>query len=225
MSQQEFPVHSNVQIHEANTIYRSDDWWKAAVRHSYGSAESGELAIAIYLWHRDEDWSRKNKYRVRTTEAWQSDKLLIEQYLSGDGQPISSQDVFPVSDYYRVSQGETVFQTDEWWKAILLVDQKGSYETEEVILYLWQQVDGDWRRRQKYAIKDVDDWKDDRDAVDDLIEAGESEEIERVHSADRVEGTESAPDAGREASTPTGNDGLLKEVQSEFKELHLGDEA
>jgi hypothetical protein len=131
-------------VHSYDTTYRTDDWWKAAVTHSYGS---GDLGVAVYLWHKDEDWTRRNKYNIKTAEAWRSDKHLIEQYLRGDGRAVSSQEQFPVSDYYNVSQGKTALQTDEWGKAVNLIDQKGSYEAEEIIIYLWQQVDGNWRRR------------------------------------------------------------------------------
>jgi hypothetical protein len=226
-----FPVHPTVDVHAGNTIYRTDTWWKAAVLHSY---DGGEPEIAIYLWHRDEDWSRKNKYHVKTAEAWESDKKLIEQYISNEGQSVESQNDFPVSDYYRVSQGETVFQTDNWWKAVLSIDQKGSYETHEVIIYLWQQVDGDWRRRQKYAIKNLEDWEDDRSAVDSLVESeptvstrdtpGETiEGSEEIHSVSRVK--QSPGVSVSQSSNDTVERDILETVQAEVKELHLGTEA
>jgi hypothetical protein len=217
MGEDEFPVHSSVTVHAAKTIYRSDDWWKAALTHSYGDDDPG---IAIYLWHQDDDWSRKNKYHVKTADAWRSDKQLIEQYLAEDGVAVTSQDDFPVSDYYHISQGETVFQTDDWWKAIIAVDQKGSYETHEVMLYLWKKVDGDWRRRQKYAIKNLDDWSDDRDAVNSLLELDDDGEPAEIHSVTRVTTAGSGP-AGEDAS-PHEEDQILSALQDDFKELHLG---
>jgi hypothetical protein len=74
-----------------------------------------------------------------------------------------------VSDYYEVGAGETVFQSGGWWKAILKIIQKGSYETEEIMMYLWQETDDEWRRRQKYTIKDEESWRDEIAAVESVI--------------------------------------------------------
>lgn len=211
-----YPVHSSIDVHAGETIYRTDDWWKAAVTHSY---DSGEPEIAIYLWHKDDDgWTRKNKYHVKTAEAWKSDRQLVDEYLSGGGKEVDAQDDFPVSDYYHVARGESIFKADDWWKAIVTIDQKGSYETQEVIIYLWQQVDGDWRRRQKYAIKDVDDWQDDQTAVDALLDEDVEPTEPEVTSAAR---TDSVNEQGASSVDASGED-ILDNVQAEFKELHLG---
>jgi len=212
----DYPVHADVTVHSGKTIYRTDDWWKAAVVHSY---DGGEPEIAIYLWHRDDDWSQKNKYHVKTTDAWQADKKLIEEFLSGGGSTVSDQSSFPVSDYYRVSHGESVFQTDGWWKAIVTIDQKGSYETQEVIIYLWQKDDGDWRRRQKYAIKNRDDWSTDRDAVDALL----TEDAEQVADmADEVPTNKETNTIASDTPSSESDADILADLEAEVKELHLG---
>lgn len=218
MSTEDYPVHSSVDVHAGETIYRTDNWWKAAVTNSY---EAGESEIAIYLWHRNDEWTQKNKYQVKTAEAWNSDKQLVNEYLSGGGKQVDAQDDFPVSDYYRVARGETVFQTDDWWKAIVTINQKGSYETQEVIVYLWQQVDGDWRRRQKYAIKDVDDWQEDKAAVDALLDEDATPAEPKIKSAARADSVDEQEEPGVDA----GGEDILDDVQAEFKELHLGNEA
>lgn len=165
----EYPVHSAVTVTDAVDIYRTDDWWKAAVRYLIGDSE--DTSVAIYLWHHDGDgWTRKNKYNIKTGDAWAMDQELIQAYLSVEPSGTPDPPQFPVSEYYHVAAGETVFQTDQWWKAIVLVDRKGSWETQEVVIYLWQEVEGDWRRRQKYAIKDASDWADDVAAVNQLLD-------------------------------------------------------
>jgi hypothetical protein len=209
-----YPVHPDVTVHSGETIYRTDDWWKAAVTHSYGDSDP---ELAIYLWHRDDDWSRKNKYHVKTAEAWHEDKDRIEQYLEENGQPVDDQSAFPVSDYYNLSEAETVFQTDDWWKAIVSIDQKGSYDTHEVIIYLWQQVDGDWRRRQKYAIKNLDDWSDDRDAVDALLDDDQTAATTEVTPRDDAKATASSG-----ATRSDADEDILSDVEAEVKDLHLG---
>jgi hypothetical protein len=208
-----YPVHPDVTVHSGETIYRTDDWWKAAVTHSYGDSDP---ELAIYLWHRDDDWSRKNKYHVKTAEAWHEDKDRIEQYLEENGQPVDDQSAFPVSDYYNLSEAETVFQTDDWWKAIVSIDQKGSYDTHEVIIYLWQQVDGDWRRRQKYAIKNLDDWSDDRDTVDALLDDDQTAATAEVTPRD------AKATASSSATRSDADEDILADVEAEVKDLHLG---
>lgn len=214
MASTRYPVHPDVTVHSGETIYRTDDWWKAAVTHSYGDSDP---ELAIYLWHRDDDWSRKNKYHVKTAEAWHEDKDRIEQYLEENGQPVDDQSVFPVSDYYNLSQAETVFETDGWWKAIVSIDQKGSYDTHEVIIYLWQQVDEDWRRRQKYAIKNLDDWSDDRNTVDSLLDSDQTTTTVEVTPRDEAKATTSSDAPRNDADTS-----ILADVEAEVKDLHLG---
>lgn len=214
MATTEYPVDPEVTVHAGETIYRTDEWWKAAVTHSFRDSDP---EIGIYLWHRDGDWSRKNKYHVKTAEAWHDDKERIEQYLATDGSTVEDQSDFPVSDYYTISQAKSVFQTDEWWKAIVLIDEKGTYETQEVIIYLWQLVDDDWRRRQKYAIKNTDDWSDDYEAVNALLD-DDSDDIQ-VETHDRDTG--SAVDS-QSTIQPDATDDIMADVESEVKELHLG---
>ncbi|WP_254524002.1 hypothetical protein [Natrinema caseinilyticum] len=126
----------------------------------------------MYLWHRDDDWTRKNKYVVKTSEAWKTDREIIDQYIRSDP-PSEVTTAFPVSDYYTVGVGETVFQNDGWWKAIVNVIEKGSYETNEVMVYLWQNQEGRWRRRQKYTIKSVSDWEEECEVIDEHLSLDE----------------------------------------------------
>jgi hypothetical protein len=75
-----------------------------------------------------------------------------------------------VSDYYELDGGETVFESDDWWKAILRISEKGSYETQEVMVYLWQEKDGQWRRRQKFTLKNQDKWNEQKEIVESLVD-------------------------------------------------------
>ncbi|MGB9966164.1 hypothetical protein [Halobacterium hubeiense] len=214
MTSTQYPVHPDVTVHSGETIYRTDEWWKAAVTHSYGDSDP---ELAIYLWHRDDDWSRKNKYHVKTAEAWHADKDRIKQYLAKNGEPVDDQSAFSVSDYYNVNQGESVFETEDWWKAIVEIDQKGEFDTHEVIIYLWQRVDGDWRRRQKYAIKNLDDWNDERDAVDDLLDDDQSAAGTEASSREDIQAI-----AQSDAAKSDSDEDILADVEAEVKDLHLG---
>lgn len=162
------PVHDSLEVLERTNLYQTDEWWKAVVTYQFDT-DSDSDETAVYLWHRDDSsWTRKNKYVVKTSEAWSADRQIIDRYIQSD-LPSDVTTEFPVSDYYTVAAGETTFQNNGWWKAIVNVVEKGSYETDEVMVYLWQKRDSEWRRRQKYAIKSISDWEEERDIIDEYM--------------------------------------------------------
>jgi hypothetical protein len=168
MSSSDIPVSDSLYVTAFENIYKQDEWWKAVVRYGF-DAEATTTETAVYLWHNDgEGWTRKNKYVIKTTEAWETDRAVITELLQTD-RPSQTTTEFPASDYYTIGASTTIFQSDGWWKAILNVVEKGSYETDEVMIYVWQQVDDEWRRRQKYTIKTLSNWKKEREIVDRFI--------------------------------------------------------
>lgn len=205
------PVHDSLYVLDSKDIYRNEEWWKAVVRYTFDKGDDYDEA-AVYLWHKDDDWTRKNKYVIKTTEAWETDKVIINQLFSSPS-PEAVGDNFPVSDYYEIAAGETIFQSDGWWKAILRISQKGSYETEEVMVYLWQEVDGDWRRKQKYTIKSEERW---------------TEEVMIIETVLDFDAT-SEPDQQNERQTTTQSEKNKYNQPDEFKQLsreidkHLSD--
>jgi hypothetical protein len=214
-----YPVHDRITVIEGETIYKTEEWWKAAVRHSIEGRDKG---VAVYLWNRDEgSWTRKNKYRIATVDAWKADRVLVTEHLTATP-PESGEQAYPVSDYYTVANGETVFKTDDWWKAVLTVSEKANYETHEVFIYVWQSVNGDWRRRQKYAVKDEESWEEDQSAVNRLWD-------EELNDApDSFSAEQSADDSGNSTAVPASragsNDGaeILAQLQEELQSAHLG---
>jgi hypothetical protein len=162
------PIHESLHVVNSEDIYQNEDWWKSAVRYRVNQDEEHD-EVAVYMWHNDDGWTRKNKYVIKTPEAWEADKTIINQLFSDSSITASVED-FPVSDYYEIAAGETVFQSDGWWKAILKISKKGSYETEEVMVYLWQEVDGDWRRRQKFTIKSEERWRKEVDVIESIVD-------------------------------------------------------
>jgi hypothetical protein len=38
------------------------------------------------------------------------------------------------------------------------------------MVYPWQQTEGDWRRRQKYTIKDEDSWQEEIEAIEAVLD-------------------------------------------------------
>lgn len=166
-----YPVDDFLSVKAATDVYKTGRWWKAVVVYQSDDVDTSETAI--YLWMKDEDvWTQKNKYIVKTVEAWESDSEVIAGMLEGNYDGSESMDVsdpLPVSDYYTVDEVHHVFQTDEWWKAIVRINKKGDFETTEVIIYLWQHDGDDWRRRQKYAIKGRDDWEEEKAIISDYV--------------------------------------------------------
>lgn len=165
------PVHDSLTVVDSEDIYHTSDWWKAAVKYRFDDVDEYN-EVAVYLWHREDDgWKRKNKYVIKSEEAWRTDSSVIESLLNQKSSAATEQteQEFPVSDYYTVGAGKTIFESDSWWKAILRITQKGSYETSEVMVYLWQRRDDDWVRRQKYAIKDEESWRDEKAAIESVL--------------------------------------------------------
>lgn len=165
------PVHESLNVVDSESVYRNEEWWKSVVKYQFEES-SDNSEVAVYLWHHDDGWTRKNKYVVKTPEAWATDRETITRLLSDDtAVPDESLTAdYPVNEYYGITAGETVFQSDGWWKAILNVGKKGDYETNEVMVYLWQKRDGDWRRRQKYTIKSIDDLEEEGNLIESMFE-------------------------------------------------------
>lgn len=104
------PVHDSLRVTASTDLYRTDEWWKAVVTYEFdGDSENSETAV--YLWHRaDDGWTRKNKYVVKTAEAWATDRRIVDEYIRSDP-PDDTVTGFPVNDYYTVGAGETIFRS------------------------------------------------------------------------------------------------------------------
>lgn len=75
---------------------------------------------------------------------------------------------FPVHEELDVQDGETVFKSDAWWKAVVLYE---GYRGTELAVYLWQHTDDDdWRRQQKYVIRSQDDWETDKETIEKSVD-------------------------------------------------------
>lgn len=217
----QLPIHNSLHAVEATDLYQTSEWWKSIVTYQFEDSDTEETAV--YLWHKaedEDDWKRKNKYVIKTSEAWTTDREIIDDYIRGDT-PDGETTKFPVSDYYTVGDGQTVFKSDGWWKAIVTVTEKGSYETHEVMVYVWQHQDDEWRRRQKYTIKRVSDWEDEQSIVNEHLSMDKSVDIDR--STDNSSNTGSVRNAGD-------NTDVTHDTEDEFSTLgneiddHLSEE-
>lgn len=73
---------------------------------------------------------------------------------------------FPAHEAIKVLEGQTVYKTAKWWKAVLLVEAFGR---RQVVVYLWQNKEGTWKRKQKYTIRSRSDWMADAQIIDTLL--------------------------------------------------------
>jgi hypothetical protein len=73
--------------------------------------------------------------------------------------------LFPVSEYYaeHVVDGTTLSRNGSWWSALLLIRDPRT-QVPFLNMYRWEQVDGTWKNRKSYVIRD-------QQAVDKIIAA------------------------------------------------------
>ena len=73
--------------------------------------------------------------------------------------------LFPVAEYYadHVLDGVTLSRKGGWWSALLLIRDPKTHEP-FLNLYRWEQVDGTWKNRKSFVIRD-------QKAVDTVISA------------------------------------------------------
>jgi hypothetical protein len=87
---------------------------------------------------------------------------------------------FPVHDSIDVLDGETIYKTTEWWKAVVLY---AGYSDTKIGVYLWQHTEEEWRRRQKFVVRSRDDWERDSGYIETYLSKLE------VHGEERPAGT------------------------------------
>lgn len=65
-------------------------------------------------------------------------------------------DELPVSDFYEVLDYTTIFKNEEWWEAVVMFKARGM---RAIGLYLWHQQDGTWKRKHKFTVRTLQEWK------------------------------------------------------------------
>jgi hypothetical protein len=73
---------------------------------------------------------------------------------------------FPVSEKLKVIEGTTLFKSNKWWSAVVLLE---SFGRKQVGIYLWHERDGDWKRRQKFVVGSIDNWAKIKETVEKYI--------------------------------------------------------
>ncbi|KYH42157.1 MAG: hypothetical protein AYL32_000080 [Candidatus Bathyarchaeota archaeon B26-2] len=77
-----------------------------------------------------------------------------------------AEEKFPVSEILKVIQGITIYKTEKWWLAVLLLEAFGR---RQIATYLWNNKNGVWKRRQKFVISNKTLWQQISEAIEKLL--------------------------------------------------------
>jgi hypothetical protein len=85
------------------------------------------------------------------------EKILSEQK--------EEKEQLPISSFYKVIDHVTIFKSEKWWEAIVVIE---SYGRRSIAMYLWQFREGKWKRKHKFQIRNSEEWKKVKTTVDML---------------------------------------------------------
>lgn len=74
---------------------------------------------------------------------------------------------YPISTELKLLEGNTLYKTEKWWSAVLLVD---SFGRKQVAMYLWLFKNGKWKRQQKFVIRNKSEWPKIKEVVEKYLE-------------------------------------------------------
>ena len=78
-----------------------------------------------------------------------------------------SEEEFPVSETLKVIDGTTIYKSNKWWSAVVLLE---SFGRKQIAVYLWNKVGDDWKRRQKFVVSDKETWAKVTEAVEKYLQ-------------------------------------------------------
>jgi|WetSurMetagenome_2_1015567.scaffolds.fasta_scaffold02271_8 aminopeptidase len=68
----------------------------------------------------------------------------------------ASEEKLPISDFYKVVSYVTIFKSADWWEAAVAFEVYGK---RQLGLYLWQKRGGEWKRKNKFGIRTLEEWE------------------------------------------------------------------
>ena len=71
----------------------------------------------------------------------------------------------PISDFYKVIDYVTIFRSEKWWEAIVVIE---SFGRRSIAMYLWQFRNETWKRKHKFQLRNLDEWNKVKSAIDKL---------------------------------------------------------
>jgi len=74
---------------------------------------------------------------------------------------------YPVSEKLKVIKAKTLYKTEKWWSAVVLLE---SFGRKQVAVYLWDKRNDQWKRRQKLVVKNEEEWQRIKGAIEELLQ-------------------------------------------------------
>jgi hypothetical protein len=71
----------------------------------------------------------------------------------------------PISDFYKVIEYVTIFKSSKWWEAIVVYEAGGK---RTIGLYLWENRNNTWKRKNKFSVRNMEEWNKVKTAVEQL---------------------------------------------------------
>lgn len=71
----------------------------------------------------------------------------------------------PLSDFYKVVDYVTIFRSEKWWEAIVVIE---SFGRRSIAMYLWTKRNDQWKRKHKFQIRNMQEWDKVKEAIDKL---------------------------------------------------------
>ncbi len=71
----------------------------------------------------------------------------------------------PISEIYKVVDYITIFKSSKWWEAIVVSE---AYGKRSIGVYLWVKENDVWKRKNKFSVRNMDEWNKLKNAIDQL---------------------------------------------------------
>jgi len=85
--------------------------------------------------------------------------------MTEQSKPAEQTESLPLSSFYKVIDYVTIFRSEKWWEAIVIIE---SFGRRSIAMYLWQNRDGKWKRKHKFQIRNPQEWEKVKGAIDRL---------------------------------------------------------
>ncbi len=72
----------------------------------------------------------------------------------------------PISEVYKIVDYVTIFKSAKWWEAIVVSE---AYGKRSIGIYLWVKRNDVWKRKNKFSVRNIDEWNKLKNAVEQLV--------------------------------------------------------
>jgi hypothetical protein len=76
-----------------------------------------------------------------------------------------STEKLPISEMYKVIDYVMIFKSAKWWEAMVVFE---AYGRRSIGVYLWVKRNDVWKRKNKFSVRNLDEWNKLKAAVDQL---------------------------------------------------------